>query len=144
MSKNEYRYYDEDKEDEDDEEDDEDDELDSRIEIIDNHGDRINLDVQFAAGRLEQLMRGGLSRERGVYAQDIDPEMLNLGTEVELEHTGDPMMAEKIALDHFAEHRDYYYGLALAEMLMEKKKLTRAIRILRSAMPELPWENMPF
>jgi len=42
-------------------------------------------------------------------------EQLALGTEVELEHTDDPAVAEEIALDHLDELPDYYTRLAAME-----------------------------
>jgi hypothetical protein len=39
---------------------------------------------------------------------DFDPEQLRMGVEVELEHTSDPLIAEKIARDHLRENPKYY------------------------------------
>jgi hypothetical protein len=45
----------------------------------------------------------------------IDPEQLEIGTRVEMEHTRDPRIARRIALDHLAELPDYYTRLAKME-----------------------------
>jgi len=42
---------------------------------------------------------------------DVDVEELALGTLHEMEHTNDPEAARQIALDHLAEHPDYYSQL---------------------------------
>lgn len=39
---------------------------------------------------------------------DFDPEQVKMGVEVELEHTSDPLIAEKIARDHLRENPKYY------------------------------------
>ena len=44
--------------------------------------------------------------------ENIDPEELKKGIEVEKEHTDDPRIAMKIALDHLAEDPKYYTKLA--------------------------------
>lgn len=51
----------------------------------------------------------------------VDSEQLKMGIEVEYEHTNDPRIAERIALDHLAEFPDYY--TRLAKMEEEAKKL---------------------
>lgn len=43
--------------------------------------------------------------------EEVDPEELRMGIEVEHEHTNDPKIAEKIALDHLAENPRYYSQL---------------------------------
>ena len=39
---------------------------------------------------------------------DIDPHELSMGIRVEMEHTKDKQIAEKIARDHLAENPKYY------------------------------------
>jgi predicted ABC-type ATPase len=43
--------------------------------------------------------------------EDVDPEQLKMGIEVELEHTNDRQVAREIALDHLAEDPRYYTKL---------------------------------
>ena len=52
--------------------------------------------------------------------EDFDPEQLEAGTRHELEHTSDREIAREIAMDHLAEHRDYYRYLGGMERRMEK------------------------
>ena len=44
----------------------------------------------------------------------VDAEQLNIGIEVEKEHTDDEKLAEKIARDHLAEDPHYYTKLKKA------------------------------
>jgi hypothetical protein len=44
-----------------------------------------------------------------------DPEQLKLGIEIEMEHTNDKDIAERIAKDHLAEFTDYYSRLITME-----------------------------
>lgn len=43
--------------------------------------------------------------------EDVDPEQLRMGIEVEMEHTKDRALAQEIALDHLAEDPKYYTKL---------------------------------
>jgi predicted DNA-binding transcriptional regulator YafY len=70
---------------------------------------------------VEEFMNEGLSAERGVGRDDVDPEQLEMGIKVEMEHTNDPELSEKIALDHLAEFPDYYTGLAEMERKLHEK-----------------------
>lgn len=42
---------------------------------------------------------------------DVDPEELAMGIEVEMEHTNDAKIAEEIAMDHLSEDPEYYSKL---------------------------------
>jgi hypothetical protein len=63
------------------------------------------------ATKFVNLMTGGLSGQEGIEAKDVDQHELAQGIEVEYEHTPDKDVAEKIALDHLTELRDYYTRL---------------------------------
>lgn len=64
------------------------------------------------AGPLENSVRipGGLAA--GMRPGQFDPSSLAQGTQVELEHTTDPEVAQEIAMDHLVEDPDYYEKLA--------------------------------
>lgn len=47
--------------------------------------------------------------------KDADPKELKMGIKVEMEHTTDPLIAKRIALDHLSELPDYYTRLAKME-----------------------------
>lgn len=58
-------------------------------------------------------------------AASVDPKQLSMGVEVEMEHTHDPKIARKIALDHLKEDPQYYSRLqqaGLADELPPTKK----------------------
>lgn len=54
-------------------------------------------------------------KNKTTLSQEVNPEELKLGIEVEKEHTDDPDIAEKIARDHLAELPDYYTRLKAME-----------------------------
>ena len=47
--------------------------------------------------------------------QDFDQRELEMGIEVEMEHTDDPEIAKEIAMDHLKEIPDYYTRLKKME-----------------------------
>jgi hypothetical protein len=47
--------------------------------------------------------------------EDVDPEQLQMGIQVEKEHTSNNIIAQKIAMDHLAEISDYYTRLSKME-----------------------------
>lgn len=49
------------------------------------------------------------------YTDSVDPSELKMGIEIEMEHTDDPKVAEKIARDHLAENPTYYTDLKNCE-----------------------------
>jgi hypothetical protein len=64
---------------------------------------------------LGSFFGAGYANERGFTEEDADPEQLEMGIEVEMEHTSDPLIAKRIALDHLSEITDYYTRLAKME-----------------------------
>jgi len=56
----------------------------------------------------DEFMSEGEAAKRGISADDVDPDQLDMGIHVEMEHTNNPAIAEKIALDHLAESDQYY------------------------------------
>jgi len=70
---------------------------------------------------LGAFMKGGKSK--GQEPPDLDPEELAMGIKVEMEHTDDPAIARKIALDHLSEAPFYYTALkAMEEVLKSMDK----------------------
>jgi len=53
----------------------------------------------------------GEAHEKGVTSDKVDPKELKMGIDVEKEHTDNPELARRIALDHLAEIPDYYTRL---------------------------------
>ena len=61
-----------------------------------------------------------------VVAEGIDPKELEVGKEVEMEHTTDEKEAEKIARDHLSEDPHYYKKLRDAGLIDEPEALQKA------------------
>lgn len=61
------------------------------------------------------LMRGGKSVDQQLDINSVDPQELEAGMAIEMEHANDPVIAKKIALDHLAELPDYYTRLQAME-----------------------------
>ena len=57
----------------------------------------------------------GRAAEAGTTKGDVDPDQLAKGKKIEMEHTKDSKLAEKIALDHLTEFPDYYDRLERME-----------------------------
>lgn len=57
----------------------------------------------------------GRAADEGTTDDDVNETELAKGIEVEMEHTSNPVMSKRIALDHLAEIDDYYTRLAKME-----------------------------
>lgn len=77
--------------------------------------DSIGIDPDEVEKYVYQLISGllakGKSYKNKVTPDKVDPKELAMGLEVEKEHTDDPDLTQKIALDHLAEIPDYYTRL---------------------------------
>ena len=58
--------------------------------------------------RMNRFLTEGRAAHENFTQHDADPEQLRRGIDVESEHTKDPEVAKKIALDHLAEFKNYY------------------------------------
>lgn len=65
------------------------------------------------------LISGGKSKGK---LNKVNPKELEMGIEVEFEHTNNKEIAEKIARDHLAEFPNYYSALLKMEKILEKEK----------------------
>jgi hypothetical protein len=61
---------------------------------------------------LSSVLSEGKSKGKNA---NYDPEQIKMGIKVEMEHTTNPIISEKIAWDHLAEIPDYYTRLAKME-----------------------------
>ena len=57
----------------------------------------------------------GRALKKGFTENDANPEQLEMGIKIEMEHTDDPSVAKIIALDHLSEIPDYYTRLKKME-----------------------------
>lgn len=67
------------------------------------------------ATKFANFSKNGKANEVGITKKDVDEKELKIGIEVEKEHTPDLDVAERIALDHLAEMKDYYTKLKVME-----------------------------
>jgi hypothetical protein len=70
-------------------------------------------------------MKGGLAETTGLKEEDVDPQELSIGIQVEMEHTDDPSIAKEIALDHLAEDPKYYSKLGKCFPHEHEKKVKK-------------------
>jgi hypothetical protein len=64
---------------------------------------------------LGSVLGAGRAKEKGFEEKDADSKELAMGIKVESEHTTNPLIAKRIALDHLAEIKDYYTRLKKME-----------------------------
>jgi len=81
-----------------------------------------------AESKFWRLMYGGKASEMRILPQDVDPDQLEAGIEIEHEHTPDRDVATKIALDHLAEYQNYYSALIEMERRLEAEKGKMLVR----------------
>ena len=72
------------------------------------------------AGKYVMLLRGGKSLDADM--SSVDPQQLEMGMQVESEHTDDPATQKKIAMDHLVENKNYYLELAKMEGNMNSEE----------------------
>lgn len=64
---------------------------------------------------LGSFLGAGRAKEDGFTEDMADPEELKKGIEIEYEHTNNPEISKRIALDHLSEIDDYYTRLIKME-----------------------------
>ena len=57
----------------------------------------------------------GRAKDKKLDEKKVDKEQLRMGIKVEMEHTNNPVISKRIALDHLAEIPDYYTRLKKME-----------------------------
>lgn len=86
---------------------------------------KLNIDEHEFEDHIYELLGGfigaGRSVEKNITEKDVDPKQLEIGIEVEYEHTTIKEVAKKIALDHLAEKEDYYSLLVGKDIADEEK-----------------------
>jgi len=61
-----------------------------------------------AYGLLTSFFNSGNAKKKKLNIKDIDEAELRKGIKVEMEHTNEPIIAARVALDHLAETPKYY------------------------------------
>ena len=64
---------------------------------------------------VDEFLEKGRAKEKNITEKDVDADELKMGIEVEYEHTSNPSISKRIALDHLAEIPDYYTRLKKME-----------------------------
>ena len=64
----------------------------------------------------------------GKTPNDFNKKDLEIGKNVEFEHTNNPDIAKEISMDHLEEHPDYYQGLHNMENMLSEIEKKRHIR----------------
>lgn len=64
---------------------------------------------------IDELLKNWEGMGSNLAKEDVDPEQLAMGIEIELEHTENRELAEKITLDHLDEDPIYYTKLKKME-----------------------------
>lgn len=78
-------------------------------------GDRHRHALASRGIKVTDLTKQGLSIKKGITEKDVLPKELEMGIKIEMEHTDNPELAKKIALDHLTEHKYYYSNLKIYE-----------------------------
>lgn len=77
--------------------------------------------MKLVAESLKQFISGGRGEE--TEPEDVCPRELEVGIEVEMEHTDDPEIAEEIAIDHLTEDPEYYSKLCKYKIVDEPEAI---------------------
>jgi len=84
-------------------------------DVIHKFAEKEGLDVHkfeaYIYDILGSILGAGRAKEKGFEEKDADPKELKMGIKVEMEHTTNPLISKRIALDHLAEIKDYYTRL---------------------------------
>lgn len=87
----------------------------------------------WAMNEVAKVNPGGRAEKKGVTSKDFPRATIEKGIKVEMEHTQDRELSEKIVLDHLAESPDYYDALEKMESGLEVgKKAGELVRRGRS------------
>jgi hypothetical protein len=92
--------------------------------FIEKLGKEHSIGEQAAYRLLGSIVAAGMSNKGE--KKKIDPEQLAMGIKVEMEHTANKLIAEKIARDHLTEFPDYYTALDEMEKKLKAEKMRKA------------------
>jgi hypothetical protein len=91
--------------------------------FVEGLGKEHSIGEQAAYRMIGSIFAAGTSAKQ---QKKIDPKELAMGIKVEMEHTDNKLIAEKIATDHLTEFPKYYTALALMEKELKKEKMDKA------------------
>ncbi len=88
-------------------------------ELIHNLGEKLGMDPDDFEAKVYAILGSflgyGRAKEKKLDESKVDKEQLKMGIKVEMEHTNNPTISKRIALDHLAEIPDYYTRLKKME-----------------------------
>ena len=88
-------------------------------DIVHDLAEELGIDPDDFEGKIYAILSSFLSfgrfNEKGKKESDFDSEQIRMGIEIEYEHTKNPIISKRIALDHLAEFPDYYTRLKKME-----------------------------
>jgi hypothetical protein len=73
------------------------------------------------AETVDELLKNWEGIGKDLSEEDVDPEQLEMGIEIEMEHTKSREMSKLIALDHLYEDPNYYTKLKKMEASSDGK-----------------------
>jgi len=85
--------------------------------------------VYTLATKMVNILRGGKMNEKQFDINTVDPNELEMGMQIELEHTSDSSIAKKISCDHLSEIPDYYSRLKVMEDSAKSEQGAAAVPI---------------
>jgi len=84
--------------------------------LINELGEYIDRELEEEKSKpVKQYIKRGLAFDKNFTEDDADPDELEKGISVEMEHTTNRNLAKEIALDHLSEIPDYYTRLISME-----------------------------
>jgi hypothetical protein len=73
--------------------------------------------------KIKQLLKGGLAEGKTLASfSKAEQAQIKAGTKVEMEHTNNKKVAQRIAMDHISEYSKYYTALKKMEVKLSKTK----------------------
>ena len=102
-------------------------------DLIHAFAEERGMDHEMVEGYIYELLGSffgaGRAKEKGITENDVNPDQLRMGIEVEMEHTSNPIIAKRIAMDHLSEHNNSDYYTRLKKM---EKEMTQELGELES------------
>jgi len=81
-------------------------------EAVHKFAESLGIEHDVFEAKIYSILSSFLSEGRSKkFTGTYDPKQLKMGVKVEMEHTTDPLISEKISKDHLAEIADYYTRL---------------------------------
>jgi hypothetical protein len=90
-------------------------EIETKSRVLASNIELVEKEVLESVDFSNEFIDAGRAYLKGITEKDVDPHQLSIGIKIEMEHTTNPHVALRIALDHLAEFSTYYTGLQQME-----------------------------